>query len=98
DRTNDLQKKSKRLAMRPPTAPTWTRNLDDVAQRLKVMELETQAIKEKRRMEFEARQMAMDKEVEDCLMKIREERETAIRIREEAVKQAQMEKERKDQS
>ncbi|KAK3812260.1 MAG: GLE1-like protein-domain-containing protein [Benniella sp.] len=80
--------------MRPATAPNWIRNVDDVAQQIKAMELETQSIKEKRRKEFETRQLAVDKEVEDCLRRVRDERETAIRIREEAIRQAQLEKEK----
>jgi hypothetical protein len=47
--------------MRPATTPNWIRNLDDVHQRVRSMSLETEAIKERRRKEFEARQSAMDK-------------------------------------
>ncbi|KAF9206341.1 hypothetical protein BGZ49_002631, partial [Haplosporangium sp. Z 27] len=64
--------------------PTVSWNGGDIAQRLKAMSLETEAIKERRKKEADAKNQAMTKE----------ERETALRIREEAIKQAQQEKER----
>ncbi|KAF9387920.1 hypothetical protein BGX21_000435, partial [Mortierella sp. AD011] len=78
------------LAKKP--AVSWDNG--DVAQRLKAMTLDTEAIKEKRRKETEAKNQALTKEIENCLVRIKEERETAIRLREEAIKQAQQEKER----
>ncbi|KAF9357666.1 hypothetical protein BGX26_003341 [Mortierella sp. AD094] len=75
--------------------PTVSWGSGDIAQRLKAMSLETEAIKEKRRKETEAKNQAMTKaSAQSCLARIKEERETALRIREEALKQAQQEKER----
>ncbi|KAI8347957.1 GLE1-like protein-domain-containing protein [Mortierella sp. GBAus27b] len=88
-----IEQDLKSFEMRPATTPNWIRNLDDVHQRVRSMSLETEAIKEARRKEFEARQSAMDKQVDDCFKRIKDERETAIRIREEALKQIQLEKE-----
>jgi len=56
-----IERDLKTFEMRPATAPNWIRNVDDVAQQIKAMELETQSIKEKRRKEFETRQLAVDK-------------------------------------
>ncbi|KAG0004801.1 hypothetical protein BGZ79_008046 [Entomortierella chlamydospora] len=74
--------------------PTVSWDNGDIAQRLKAMTLDTEAIKEKRMKETEAKNQALTKEIENCLARIKEERETAIRLREEAIKQAQQEKER----
>ncbi|KAG0008565.1 hypothetical protein BGZ80_003296 [Entomortierella chlamydospora] len=74
--------------------PTVSWDNGDIAQRLKAMTLDTEAIKEKRKKETEAKNQALTKEIENCLARIKEERETAIRLREEAIKQAQQEKER----
>ncbi|KAG0203114.1 hypothetical protein BGX28_004509 [Mortierella sp. GBA30] len=73
---------------------SWARENGDIAQKLKTMTLETEAIKERRRKEIEVLNEAMDKEFAGCLARIKDERETAIRIREEAIKKANLEKER----
>ncbi|KAF9918337.1 hypothetical protein BX616_009234 [Lobosporangium transversale] len=66
----------------------------DIAQRLKAMTLETEAIKEQRKKEIDARNQAMTEQIEACLAQIKEERETAIRIREQALKEEKEAKER----
>ncbi|KAF8929800.1 GLE1-like protein-domain-containing protein [Dissophora ornata] len=73
---------------------TWARDNEDVTQRIKSMSLETEAIKDRRKREAEAKNQALAKDIESCLARIKEERDTAIRVRDEALKQAQMEKER----
>ncbi|KAF9102760.1 hypothetical protein BGX27_010865 [Mortierella sp. AM989] len=82
------------LNIKPAVAPAKSWNNVDVSQRLKAMSLETEQIKEKRRKEIELKNQAMTKDIENCLARIKEERETVIRIRDEAIKQAQQEKER----
>ncbi|KAF9433752.1 hypothetical protein BGZ76_009032 [Entomortierella beljakovae] len=86
-------KKLSTASTKPATISSW--NPDDVAQRLKAMDLETEAIKEKRKKETEAKNQAMAKEIENCLARIKDERETAIRIREEALRKIREEEERK---
>ncbi|KAG0339086.1 Nuclear pore complex nucleoporin component [Podila horticola] len=67
---------------------------EDIAQRLRSMAIEVETIKDKRKKETEAMNHALSKDIDDCLARIKEERDTAIRIREEALKQEQLEKER----
>ncbi|KAG0294040.1 hypothetical protein BGZ98_001935 [Dissophora globulifera] len=73
---------------------TWARENDDIVQRMKSISLETEAIKERRKKETETKNQLLAKEIENCLAQIKEERDAVIRIREEAIKQAQMEKDR----
>ncbi|KAI1318273.1 hypothetical protein EDD11_006969 [Mortierella claussenii] len=77
---------------RPSSA--WIRESDDITQRLESMTLETEVIKERRRKEIEAKNQALNKDIEACLARIKEEREAAIRIREEALRKAQEERDR----
>ncbi|KAG0033100.1 hypothetical protein BGZ82_006254 [Podila clonocystis] len=67
---------------------------EDIAQRLKSMAIEAETIRDKRKKETEAMNHILSKDINDCLARIKEERDTAIRIREEALKQEQLEKER----
>ncbi|KAG0096871.1 hypothetical protein BGZ93_003883 [Podila epicladia] len=67
---------------------------DDIAQRLKSLAIEVEAIRDKRKMETDVMNHALSKDIDDCLARIKEERDTAIRIREEALKREQLEKER----
>ncbi|KAF9186928.1 hypothetical protein BGZ51_001238 [Haplosporangium sp. Z 767] len=83
------------IAKKPSvTAITWARDNEDIGKRLQNLSLGTELIKEKRKQEIEAKNQAMAKEIEQCLSRIKEERETAIRIREEALRQAKLEEER----
>ncbi|KAG0362212.1 hypothetical protein BG005_006351 [Podila minutissima] len=67
---------------------------EDIAQRLKSLAIEVETIRDKRKKETDAMNHALSKDIDDCLARIKEERDTAIRIREEALKQEQLEKER----
>ncbi|KAF9941815.1 hypothetical protein BGZ67_003905 [Mortierella alpina] len=83
------------IAKKPQAAQlSWTGENDDIVQKLRNMTMETEAIKEKRRKETEALNQAMDNEFAVCLARIKEEREAAIRIREESIRKANLEKER----
>ncbi|KAF9960782.1 hypothetical protein BGZ72_005947 [Mortierella alpina] len=89
--TNDFNS----IAKKPQIVqPSWTGENDDIIQKIRNMTLETEALKEKRRKETEALNQAMENEFAACLARIKEERETAIRIREESIRKANLEKER----
>ncbi|KAF9572237.1 hypothetical protein EC968_010103 [Mortierella alpina] len=89
--TNDFNSLAKKPFI---TQPSWTGENDDIIQKIRSMTMETEAIKEKRRKETEALNQAMDNEFAACLARIKEERETAIRMREESIRKANLEKER----
>ncbi|KAG0366832.1 GLE1-like protein-domain-containing protein [Gamsiella multidivaricata] len=76
------------------SAITWARDNEDIIQRIKSMSLETEAIKERRKKEIDTKNQNLAKEIEACIQRVTDEREAALRIREEALKQAQLEKER----
>ncbi|KAF9966186.1 hypothetical protein BGZ70_003041 [Mortierella alpina] len=89
--TNDFNS----IAKKPQaTQLSWAGENDDIIQKIRNMSIETEAIKEKRRKETEALNQAMENEFAACLARIKEERETALRIREEAIRKANLEKER----
>ncbi|KAG0251449.1 hypothetical protein BG011_007603 [Mortierella polycephala] len=83
------------IAKKPSvTTISWARDNEDISQRLQNLNLETEMIKEKRKQEIEARNQAMAKEIDQCLSKVKEEREAAIRIQEEALRRVKLEEER----
>ncbi|KAF9411164.1 hypothetical protein BGZ94_001420 [Podila epigama] len=91
---NDFHGLAKTSHSHPPSSIRWVRDNEDILQHMKSLAIETENIKEKRKQETQLKNQKLSKEIDECLARIKDERETAIRIREEALKQQQEEKER----
>ncbi|KAG0344287.1 hypothetical protein BG004_004600 [Podila humilis] len=100
--TNDFQVLKNQLKTQQHQQPqqqqssntATARDYNDITQRLKDLTTGTEEIKENRRKETEAMNQALSRDIESCLEQIKVERETAIRIREEALHRARLEEER----
>ncbi|KAF9920222.1 hypothetical protein FBU30_009979 [Linnemannia zychae] len=82
------------IAQRPiKSSVKWIRD-DDIVQKLNKLSMETASIKDKRKKEIDNRNQSMKKGIEDCMAQIKDERETIIRIKQEAERKIQEEKDR----
>ncbi|KAG0213291.1 hypothetical protein BGX33_003041 [Mortierella sp. NVP41] len=92
---DQIDKDFETIARRPSSAAVgWDRDGEDISQRLKKLAMETEAIKDKRKKEIESRNQSLNKDIETCMARIKDEREMALRIQQEAARKIQEEKDR----
>ncbi|KAG0373535.1 hypothetical protein BGX24_011574 [Mortierella sp. AD032] len=82
------------IARRPiASTPGWIRD-DDIIQKVKNLSLQSESLKDKRKKESESKNQATKQGIESCLAQIKDERETALRILQEAARKVQEENDR----
>ncbi|KAF9909063.1 hypothetical protein EC991_009124 [Linnemannia zychae] len=71
----------------------WIRD-DDIIQKVKNLSLQSESVKDRRKKENENKNQALQQSIDSCLAQIKDERETALRILQEAERKVQEEKDR----